>query len=200
MTTLCKYLSTCSALRNIILKHLSWYSNIHTVKMIQIIILNMRMNFFPKYTSPTKCKVIGNSFLDISESPQFILFKVCCTFRISWCSQLILSIFPLKEILVFFLLGYTSYRDTERGSWFIQEFVDVFYEHADEEHVMDMLTEVRTYQSSQYLDYKIGNCFQKRFVFAIYRYRCKKKKLEHISYSCNTLSWYYIILHSKMFT
>lgn len=60
-------------------------------------------------------------------------------------------------------------------SWFIQEFVDVFYEHADEEHVMDMLTEVRTYQSSQYLDYKIGDCFQKRFVFAIYRYRCKKK-------------------------
>lgn len=144
--------------------------------MIQINILYMRMNFFQKYTSPTKCKVISNSFLDISESPQFILFKACCTFGISWCSQLILSIFPLKEILVFFLLGYTSYRDTERGSWFIQEFVDVFYEHADEEHVMDMLTEVRTYQCSQYLDYKIGDCFQKRFVFAIYRYRCKKNK------------------------
>lgn len=102
MTTLCKYLSTYSALRNIILKHLSWYSNIHTVKMIQIIILNMRMNFFQKYTSPTKCKVISNSFLDISESPQFILFKACCTFGISWCSQLILSIFHLKEILGFF--------------------------------------------------------------------------------------------------
>lgn len=106
----------------------------------------------------------------------------------------------LLRVPLFSLLGYTSYRDTERGSWFIQEFVDVFYEHADEEHVMDMLTEVRTYQSSQYLDCKIGDCFQKRFVFAIYRYRCKKKKLEHISYSCNKLSWYYIILLSKMFT
>lgn len=84
--------------------------------------------------------------------------------------------FSFKRNTCFFLLGYTSYRDTERGSWFIQEFVDVFYEHADEEHVMDMLTEIRTYQSSQYLDYKIGDCFQKRFVFAIYRYRCKKKK------------------------
>uniref|UniRef100_K1QA97 Caspase-2 n=1 Tax=Magallana gigas TaxID=29159 RepID=K1QA97_MAGGI len=40
------------------------------------------------------------------------------------------------------VIRYTSYRDTERGSWFIQEFVDVFYEHADEEHVMDMLTEI----------------------------------------------------------
>lgn len=85
--------------------------------------------------------------------------------------------FSFKRNTCLFLLGYTSYRDTERGSWFIQEFVDVFYEHADEEHVMDMLTEVRTYQSSQYLDCKIGDCFQKRFVFAIYRYRCKKKNL-----------------------
>lgn len=38
--------------------------------------------------------------------------------------------------------GYTSYRDPERGSWFIQEFVEVFQEQADEEHVMDMLTEI----------------------------------------------------------
>lgn len=78
-------------------------------------------------------------------------------------------------------LGYASYRDPDRGSWFIQEFVDVFYEHADEEHVMDMLTEVRTYQSSQYLDCKIGDCFQKRFVFAIYRYRCKNKNKKNLN-------------------
>lgn len=39
-------------------------------------------------------------------------------------------------------LGYASYRDPDRGSWFVQEFVEVFQEQADEEHVMDMLTEV----------------------------------------------------------
>lgn len=71
----------------------------------------------------------------------------------------------LLRVPLFSLLGYTSYRDTEKGSWFIQEFVDVFYEHADEEHVMDMLTEVRTYQSSQYLDYKIGGLFSKEICF-----------------------------------
>lgn len=38
--------------------------------------------------------------------------------------------------------GYTSYRDTEKGSWFIQEFVEVFQEQAYDEHVMDMLTEI----------------------------------------------------------
>lgn len=57
-------------------------------------------------------------------------------------------------------LGYASYRDPDRGSWFVQEFVEVFQEQANEEHVMDMLTEVRTYvldmhQSSQYFDCKI---------------------------------------------
>lgn len=38
--------------------------------------------------------------------------------------------------------GYASYRDPDRGSWFVQEFVEVFQEQANEEHVMDMLTEV----------------------------------------------------------
>lgn len=38
--------------------------------------------------------------------------------------------------------GYSSYRDPQRGSWYIQEFVEVFRELAHEEHVMDMLTEV----------------------------------------------------------
>lgn len=38
--------------------------------------------------------------------------------------------------------GYTSYRDPEKGSWYIQEFVDVFREQAHDEHVMDMLIEI----------------------------------------------------------
>lgn len=38
--------------------------------------------------------------------------------------------------------GYSSYRDTNEGSWFIQEFVSVFEEQAHSEHVMDMLTEI----------------------------------------------------------
>nr|XP_034337084.1 caspase-3-like [Crassostrea gigas] len=38
--------------------------------------------------------------------------------------------------------GYASYRDPDRGSWFVQEFVEVFREQANEEHVIDMLTEV----------------------------------------------------------
>lgn len=38
--------------------------------------------------------------------------------------------------------GYASYRDPEKGSWFVQEFVEVFREQAYDEHVMDMLTEV----------------------------------------------------------
>lgn len=50
----------------------------------------------------------------------------------------------LLRVPLFSLLGYTSYRDTEKGSWFIQEFVEVFQEQADEEHVLDMLTEVCT--------------------------------------------------------
>lgn len=83
----------------------------------------------------------------------------------------------LLRVPLFSLLGYTSYRDTERGSWFIQEFVDVFYEHADEEHVMDMLTEVRTYQSSQYLDCKIGDCFQRDLFLPFTGIDVKKKNL-----------------------
>lgn len=50
----------------------------------------------------------------------------------------------LLRVPLFSLLGYTSYRDTEKGSWFIQEFVEVFHEQANEEHVMDMLAEVCT--------------------------------------------------------
>lgn len=66
-------------------------------------------------------------------------------------------------------LGYASYRDPDRGSWFVQEFVEVFQEQANEEHVMDMLTEVRTYvldmyQSSQYFDCKIWDSLKNAII------------------------------------
>lgn len=70
------------------------------------------------------------------------------------------------------MLGYASYRDPEKGSWFVQEFVEVFREQAYDEHVMDMLTEVRTYvldmyQSSQYFDCIIGDCYKNGFLSAM---------------------------------
>ena len=38
--------------------------------------------------------------------------------------------------------GYVSWRNKEAGSWFITTLAKVFYEMADEEHLMDMLVEV----------------------------------------------------------
>ena len=38
--------------------------------------------------------------------------------------------------------GYVSWRNSEYGSWFIKAFVDVVYEQAKTEHLMDMLIEV----------------------------------------------------------
>ena len=38
--------------------------------------------------------------------------------------------------------GYVSWRNSEYGSWFIKAFVDVMYEQAKTEHLMDMLVEV----------------------------------------------------------
>ena len=37
---------------------------------------------------------------------------------------------------------YTSYRDMEEGSYFIQSLVSVFKEYADKEHIMEMMTRV----------------------------------------------------------
>lgn len=61
--------------------------------------------------------------------------------------------------------GYTSYRDTEKGSWFIQEFVEVFQEQADGEHVLDMLTEInnRVGQRKHKDDSSEATCVQMPF-------------------------------------
>lgn len=75
----------------------------------------------------------------------------------------------LLRVPLFSLLGYTSYRDTEKGSWFIQEFVEVFQEQADGEHVLDMLTEVCTGYASELSVLCIQNweLFSKGIIFCI---------------------------------
>ncbi|XP_061163123.1 caspase-2-like [Saccostrea echinata] len=54
------------------------------------------------------------------------------------------QILDMQDLLLCFSTfpGYSSYRDTNEGSWFIQEFVSVFEEQAHSEHVMDMLTDI----------------------------------------------------------
>ena len=42
-----------------------------------------------------------------------------------------------------FLSGHVAYRDTVEGSWFIQDLVDVFMDLWNDEHIFDMLTEVK---------------------------------------------------------
>lgn len=58
--------------------------------------------------------------------------------------------FTLSSILIyvdivfisFVWTGYVSYRDEEQGSWFIQDLVSTFQEHAHHMTILDMLTEV----------------------------------------------------------
>nr|XP_022343163.1 caspase-2-like [Crassostrea virginica] len=49
-----------------------------------------------------------------------------------------------RDILLCFSTfpGYASYRDPDQGTWFIQEFVNVFAEQAHDEHVLDMMTAI----------------------------------------------------------
>lgn len=64
------------------------------------------VNFFRKYTSPTKSKVISVLYiLESITSVRFILFKACCTSsymkNIPWCWQLIVHpVILFKGILV----------------------------------------------------------------------------------------------------
>jgi len=39
-------------------------------------------------------------------------------------------------------IGYSSYRDTENGSWYIQELVRIFKKYHTEEHLMDLMLRV----------------------------------------------------------
>lgn len=38
--------------------------------------------------------------------------------------------------------GYVSWRNSAKGSWFIQSICEVFAQYAKDEHVMDMMTRV----------------------------------------------------------
>ena len=39
-------------------------------------------------------------------------------------------------------IGYTSYRDVEAGSWYIQELVKIFKDYSEKEHLMDLMLRV----------------------------------------------------------
>ncbi|KXJ11718.1 caspase-3 [Exaiptasia diaphana] len=46
--------------------------------------------------------------------------------------------------------GYQSYRNPEKGSWFIRSIVDVFQKYADKEHIMDMMIRVNNRVSAYF--------------------------------------------------
>ena len=44
--------------------------------------------------------------------------------------------------------GYEAYRYEHYGSWYIQELVNIFQEHAHKEHVLDLLTKVMSQEKA----------------------------------------------------
>lgn len=53
--------------------------------------------------------------------------------------------------------GYVSWRNNERGSWFVSTLVDVIMEMASKEHLIDMLTEVNRRVTEEFKSTQGGN-------------------------------------------
>ena len=75
-------------------------------------------------------------------------------------------------------IGYSSYRDVQTGSWYIQELVRIFKEYSDKEHLMDLMLQVNYVVSRKSCDdgYKQMPSEECRLTKKCYFGKCPKRE------------------------